>query len=82
MTTQSGASYRFKEQEDLYFYLTILSLLEGVPIYELELELKAQEGLENYEACSGILKAINQADYKTYAELKIIAIELDKKYKF
>jgi len=82
MTTQSKGSSKFREEEDLYYYLTILSLLEGVSVFDLELELKAQEDLENYSACSGILKAINDADYKTYKELKLIAQELDNKYNF
>jgi len=82
MTTQSEESSNFKEQEDLYYYLTIMSLLEGTPVYELEMELEMQEHLENYEGCSGILKAIKEAEYKTYRDLKLIAIELDRKYKF
>lgn len=82
MTTQSGDFSKFKEEEDLYYYLTIVSLLEGVSVYELELELELQEELENYSACSGILKAIKEADYKTYKELKLIAQELDNKYNF
>jgi len=80
MTTPLGESSKFKEQENLYYYLTVLSLLDGVPVYELELELNAQEDLENYEACSGIQKAINESEYKTYKELKLIAIEMDDKY--
>jgi hypothetical protein len=81
MTTRLGeSSKKFKEEEGLYYYLTILSLLEGVSVYELDLELKFQEKLENYEACSGIKKAIDEADYKTYSELKLIALELDSKY--
>ena len=49
MTTQSGeSSNRFKEEENLYYYLTIMSLLDGVPIIDLELELKLQEELEDY----------------------------------
>jgi hypothetical protein len=80
MTTQSGESSRFKEEEGLYYYLTILSLLEGVPVYDLELEIEQQESLENYEACSGIQKAIGEAEYRTYKDLKLIALELDSKY--
>jgi len=83
MTTRSGeSSNRFKEEENLYYYLTIMSLLDGVPIIDLELELKLQEELENYSACSGINKAIKEADYKTYKDLKLIAEELDNKYNF
>lgn len=83
MTTPlEESSKKFKEEEDLYYYLTILSLLEGVPVYDLDLELKFQEKLENYEACSGINKALEEAEYKTYKDLKLIALELDDKYNF
>jgi hypothetical protein len=82
MTTPLEEYSNFKEEEGLYYYLTILSLLEGVSVYELDLELKFQEKLENYEACAGIKKAIDEADYRTYKELKLIASELDDKYNF
>jgi hypothetical protein len=82
MTTPLEEFSNFKEEEGLYYYLTILSLLEGVSVYELDLELKFQEKLENYEACAGIKKAIDEADYRTYKELKTIALELDDKYNF
>jgi len=82
MTTRSGGLSRFQEEEMLYYYLTIMSLLDGVSIDDLELELKMQERLENYEACAGIKKAIDEAEYRTYSELKIIARELDNKYNF
>ena len=32
MTTQSRDSSKFKEEEDLYYYLTVMSLLEGVSV--------------------------------------------------
>ena len=82
MTIPLGGSSRFKQEECLYYYLTILSLLEGVPVHDLGLELELQESLENYEACSGIKRAINEADYRTYKELKLIAKELEDEYKF
>lgn len=82
MTTPLEEYSNFKEEEGLYYYLTILSLLEGISVYELDLELKFQEKLENYEACAGIKKAIDEADYRTYKELKLIASELDDKYNF
>lgn len=82
MTTRLGGLSNFEEEEMLYYYLTIMSLLEGVSIYELGLELKMQERLENYEACSGIKKAMDEAEYRTYSELKLIARELDNKYNF
>jgi len=82
MTIRLEELSSFQEEEMLYYYLTIMSLLEGVSIYELDLELKMQERLENYEACSGIKKAMDEAEYRTYSELKLIARELDNKYNF
>ena len=82
MTTPSEASSSFNEEETLYYYLSIMNLLQGIPIKELEMELKFQEKLENYPACSGILKAINEAEYRTYSELKLIAEDLDNDYNF
>ena len=82
MTIPLEESSRFKQEECLYYYLTIMSLLEGVPVYDLGLELQLQEKLENYEACSGIKRAINEANYRTYRELKLIAKELEDEYKF
>jgi len=82
MTIRLEELSSFQEEEMLYYYLTIMSLLEGVSIYELGLELKMQERLENYEACSGIKKAMDEAEYRTYSELKLIARELDNKYNF
>lgn len=82
MTIRSEGLSRFQEEEMLYYYLTIMSLLDGVSIDDLGLELKMQERLENYEACSGIKKAMDEAEYRTYSELKMIAKELDNKYNF
>lgn len=72
----------FKEEEDLYYYLTLNSLLQGLPLQELNSELYFQEDLENYAACSGIKKAIEESEYKTYKELKAMVILLDEKYNF
>ena len=82
MTIRLEGLSSFQEEEMLYYYLTIMSLLKGIPIDELELELGTQERLENYEACSGIKKAIDEAEYKTYKEFKLIAKELENKYNF
>lgn len=80
MISQSKDFSKFEEQQMLYYYLSILSLIDGVSIYELEKEIAFQEKLQNYEACSGILKAINEAEYKTFTELKHIMKIIEKKY--
>lgn len=54
-------------EEEIYkFYrIALLDLAEGVSLEELELYLKMYEEEENYEACAGILKAINETKYDT-----------------
>jgi len=48
-----------------YYYLTLLDIREGVPLDELEEIIKLYEDVEDYEACAGILKAIQETRYDT-----------------
>lgn len=59
-------------EEEIYkFYrIALLDLAEGVSLEELELYLKMYEEEENYEACAGILKAINETKYDTIQNIK------------
>lgn len=82
MTTQSKGISKFKREEELYYFLALTSLIDGTSVYELGLELKFQEKLENFEACSGIQKALKDAEVKSYSELRLIATELNDKYEF
>jgi DNA-binding transcriptional MerR regulator len=53
-----------------FYRIAILDIAEGVPLEELEIYLKMYEEEENYEACAGILKAINEAKYDTINNIK------------
>lgn len=53
-----------------YYFLAINDIRNGSSIQELEEALKIYETTEEFEACAGILKAINEVKYTTIKELK------------
>jgi hypothetical protein len=53
-----------------YYYLAMNDIKNGASIKELEQAMKIYEKTEEYEACAGILKAINEAKYMTIKEIK------------
>jgi len=65
-----------------YYYLALVDLLMGVTYQELHNQLKDFEGLEIYEACDGVKKALEQADKCTIKEIQlevnIVELELQK----
>jgi hypothetical protein len=83
MTLQSeDSSKKFEEEKMLYFYLSLVDLLYGVDIKQLEEDIYIYEQIESYEACAGIKEAIEMAKHKTFKEIKIIALEIKEKYQF
>lgn len=48
-----------------FYFLTLLDIREGVSIQELEDIIQLYEDVEDYEACAGILKAINETRHDT-----------------
>lgn len=59
------------KEDILFFYkLALLDLRDGTPVSELERAIDFYEDIENYEACAGILKAINEAQYLTITDIK------------
>ena len=59
-------------QEDIimFYKLALLDLRDGTPVKELERAVDFYESIENYEACAGIIKAINEAQYMTIENIK------------
>jgi hypothetical protein len=53
-----------------YYFLAINDIRNGSSIQELEEAIKVYEEAEQYMACAGILKAINEVKYKTIKEIK------------
>ena len=52
-----------------FYLLTLLDIREGVSIKELEDIIQLYEDVEDYEACAGILKAINETRYDTITNI-------------
>jgi hypothetical protein len=48
---------------DRYYIMALMDLAAGASVEELEKAIKLYEALENYEACAGIIKAINENKY-------------------
>lgn len=53
-----------------YYFLAINDIRNGSSIQELEEAIKVYEEAEQYMACAGILKAINEVKYTTIKNLK------------
>jgi len=53
-----------------YYYLAMNDIKNGASIKELEEAMKIYEKTEEYEACAGILKAINEVKYMTIKNIK------------
>lgn len=56
----------FNEEVEKYYLMALMDLASGASVDELERAIKLYEVLENYEACAGILKAINENKYYDY----------------
>lgn len=57
---------RLNEDIERYYLMALMDLASGASIDELQKAIKLYEVLENYEACAGILKAINESKYYDY----------------
>ena len=53
-----------------FYYLALADIRHGASIEELEEAIELYEKEENYEACAGILKAINETKYLTLKDIK------------
>lgn len=61
---------RFNRESSEFYYLTLLDLLAGIPFEEIEKTVLFYEEIEKYEACHGILKALNEAENYTLKQLE------------
>lgn len=53
-----------------FYYLALADLAQGAALEELEAAITYYEEIEDYEACAGILKAIEEAKYDTIQTIK------------
>ena len=54
-----------KDIVEEFYYLALLDIRSGVSLQELEDVIQLYQDVEDYEACAGILKAVNEARYDT-----------------
>lgn len=59
-----------KDQILEYYFLALNDIRNGSSIQELEEAILVYEKEEQFEACAGILKAINEVKYTTIKNLK------------
>lgn len=59
----------FNDEIEKYYLMALMDLASGSTLEELERAIKLYETLENYEACAGILKAINENKYYDYKRI-------------
>jgi len=60
----------FSDEIEKYYLMALMDLAAGASEGELENAIKLYETLENYEACAGILKAINENKYYDNIRIK------------
>lgn len=61
-----------------FYYLALQDLADGADIKELEKAIAYYESLEDYEACAGILKAIEEVRKSTIVSIKTKINEIRK----
>ena len=59
----------YNDEIEKYYLMALMDLAAGSTTEELERAIKLYETLENYEACAGILKAINESKYYDYKRI-------------
>lgn len=59
-----------KEEIDYFYRLTMIDIRDGIDLEELKYLLDLYEEEENYLACAGIHKAIQEAKHKTIKEIR------------
>tara|TARA_R110002012_G_scaffold321773_2_gene551323 strand:+ start:8065 stop:8325 length:261 start_codon:yes stop_codon:yes gene_type:complete len=72
----------YNESVDDYYLTALLDLFSGVSFSELRASILFYEEIENYEACAGIKKALDEVKYYTINELKIKINEIKTNDKF
>lgn len=65
----SSKTRLIKETIEEFYYLALLDIREGVSLQELEDVIQLYQDVEDYEACAGILKAVNEARYDTITNI-------------
>lgn len=70
----------YKERIEQAYYLTLVDIIMGVTLEEIEGEIYVYEEEEMYEYCAGILRALEFSEHKTYNEIQKEILTLKHKY--
>lgn len=73
-------SNEYKSRIEQAYYLTLVDIVMGVALEEIEDEIYVYEQEEMYEYCAGILKALEFSEHKTYSEIQKEILTLKHKY--
>jgi len=58
-----------KDKVEEFYIMALMDIADGATIEDMEEVLIEYERAEMYEACAGILKAINESKYYTIKEI-------------
>jgi hypothetical protein len=73
-------SNEYKSRIEQAYYLTLVDIIMGVALEEIEDEIYVYEQDEMYEYCAGILRALEFSENKTYSEIQKEILTLKHKY--
>jgi len=73
-------SNEYKNRIEQAYYLTLVDILMGVPLEDIESEIYVYEYEEMYEYCAGIVKALEFSEDKKYSEIQKEVLTLKHKY--
>lgn len=65
---------------DLYYKLTLLELYEGCPKFIIEDTLEIYEFSEDYLACAGVKKALDEYSVSEFTKVMVKMEEIKGKY--
>ena len=70
----------YRRRIEQAYYLTLVDILMGVPLEEIEQEIYVYEDTEMYEYCAGIVRALEFSEDRKYSEIQKEVLNLKQKY--
>jgi len=70
----------YRRRIEQAYYLTLVDILMGVPLEEIEQEIYVYEEEEMYEYCAGIVKELEFSEDRKYSEIQKEVLNLKQKY--
>jgi hypothetical protein len=70
----------YRRRIEQAYYLTLVDILMGVSLEDIENEIYVYEKEEMYEYCAGIVKALEFSEDKKYSEIQKEVSNLKQEY--